>query len=148
MLARACWYWSMPLLNMAEAPLALSRAARLGRGAMTLGAMPCPASQGEEEEEDRQKKRKTEDVLGERQKKKKTKTKGTYVREHHINEQRQNILVCNNINLIISSVASKQHSDTDTTQAGAWCLLELTANKHSDWTVILRYSEIIINWTV
>ena len=31
------------MLNTAEAPLAFSRAARLGRGAMTLGAMPCPA---------------------------------------------------------------------------------------------------------
>lgn len=56
--------------------------------------------------------------------------------------------MCNNINLIISSVASKQHSDTDTTQARAWCLLELTANEHSDWTVTLRYNEIIIDWTV
>lgn len=43
MLARACWYWSMPVLNMAEAPLAFSRAARFGRGAMTLGVMPCSA---------------------------------------------------------------------------------------------------------
>lgn len=47
MLARACWYWSMPVLNMAEAPLAFSRAARLGRGAMTLGAMPYPARRRE-----------------------------------------------------------------------------------------------------
>lgn len=43
MLARACWYWSMPVLNTAVAPLAFSKAARLGSGAMTLGAMPCPA---------------------------------------------------------------------------------------------------------
>lgn len=33
--------------------------------------------------------------------------------------------VYNNNNLIISSVASKQQSDTSTTQAGAWCLQEL-----------------------
>lgn len=92
MLARACWYWSMPLLNMAEAPLAFSRAALLGRGAMTLGAMPCPASQRkkkrkeEEEEEDRQKKRKIEDVLGKRQKRKQKKNnKDTHVREHRSN---------------------------------------------------------------
>lgn len=31
------------MLNTAEAPLAFSRAARFGRGAMTLGAMPCPS---------------------------------------------------------------------------------------------------------
>lgn len=86
MLARACWYWSMPVLNMAEAPLAFSRAARLGMGAMTLGAMPCPASQRkikereeEEEEEDRQRKRKTEDVLGKRQKRKQKKRKQRYI---------------------------------------------------------------------
>ena len=57
MLARACWYWSMPVLNMAEAPLAFSRAARLGRGAMTLGAMPCPARRREISEEEKIKKR-------------------------------------------------------------------------------------------
>lgn len=132
--------------------MAFSRAARLGRGAMTLGAMPCPASERKIERRERRrtdKRRGGQRMIWERGKKEnKTKKKGTYVRGHRINEQHQNILVCNNINLIISSVASKQHSDTDTTQAGAWCLLELTANKHSDWTVMLRYSEIIINWTV
>lgn len=50
MLARACWYWSMLVLNMAEAPLAFSRAARLGMGAMTLGVMPCPARREEARE--------------------------------------------------------------------------------------------------
>lgn len=56
MLARACWYWSMPVLNMAEAPLAFSRAARLGRGAMTLGAMPCPASERKKRKKGKKKK--------------------------------------------------------------------------------------------
>lgn len=61
---------------MAEAPLAFSRAARLGRGAMTLGAMPCPASErkkrkkGEEKKKTDKRKRKREDVLEKRGKKK------------------------------------------------------------------------------
>lgn len=57
MLARACWYWSMPVLNMAVAPLAFSRAARFGRGAMTLGVMPCPSTWREDSEKENKKKR-------------------------------------------------------------------------------------------
>lgn len=45
------------MLNMAEAPLAFSRAARLGRGAMTLGAMPCPASERKKRKKGEKKKK-------------------------------------------------------------------------------------------
>lgn len=41
MLAKACWYWSMPVLNMLAAPLAFSSAGRFGKGGMTLWGIPC-----------------------------------------------------------------------------------------------------------
>lgn len=45
------------MLNTAEAPLAFSRAARFGRGAMTLGAMPCPSRRREVSEKENKKAR-------------------------------------------------------------------------------------------
>lgn len=42
MLARACWYWSMPVLNMVVAPLAFSSAGLFGKGGMTVCGIPCP----------------------------------------------------------------------------------------------------------
>lgn len=101
MLARACWYWSMPVLNTAVAPLAFSKAARLGRGAMTLGAMPCPARRkgrgasvpGKKAQKWTEKEvcgGKREDVLD--RSKKKTK-KGTFVREHRMNSKTTSLCV-------------------------------------------------------
>lgn len=105
MLARACWYWSMPVLNTAVAPLAFSKAARLGRGAMTLGAMPCPARGrgrgasvpgGEKKKKHKsgQKKRCVEErermCWTEAKRKQK---KGKFVREHRMNSKTTSLCV-------------------------------------------------------
>lgn len=45
MLARACWYWNMPALNMAVAPLAFSSAGLFGNGGKT-GGIPCQSDGG------------------------------------------------------------------------------------------------------
>lgn len=110
------------MLNMAVAPLAFSKAARLGRGAMMLGAMPCPARRRGRQCQKKKKHRS----------KRKTKKEGIFVREHHINSKKTSVCVKKkNNSLIISSLASKQQSDTGTTQAEHGALLELLANKHS-----------------
>lgn len=41
MLAKACWYWSMPVLNMLVAPLTFSSVGRFGKGGITLWGIPC-----------------------------------------------------------------------------------------------------------
>lgn len=69
------------------------------------------------------------------------KTKKIHTLEDIIGTASQHPCVYNN-NIIISSVASKQQSDTSTTQAGAWCLLELLANKHSFNTLFLSGSSL------
>lgn len=117
------------MLNMAVAPLAFSKAARLGRGAMTLGAMPWPA-------------RRRRDISARKQKhrsKKETK-RGIFVREHRTKSKTTILCVYknNNNSLIISSLASKQQSDTSTTQAEHGALLELLANKHSGSHFFIR----------
>lgn len=61
--------------------------------------------------------------------------------EDNIETPLQNPCVYINNNIIISSVASKQQSDTSTTQAGAWCLLELMTNKHSYIIISVFYQE-------
>lgn len=59
------------------------------------------------------------------------KTKKVHTLEDKETASRHPCVYNNNINnSIISSVASKQQSDTSTTQAGAWCLLGRLANKH------------------
>lgn len=45
MLARACWYWNMPALNMAVAPLVFSSAGLFGNGGKT-GGSPCQSDGG------------------------------------------------------------------------------------------------------
>lgn len=111
------------MLNTAEAPLAFSRAARFGIGAMTLGARPCPGRR--EVSEDRKRKwcvdRKERVCWREA----KRKQKKIHMLEDIIETPLQNPCVYINNNIIISSVASKQQSDTSTTQAGAWSLLGL-----------------------
>lgn len=89
------------MLNTAEAPLAFSRAARFGRGAMTLGAMPCPGRR--EVSEDRKRKsvwKGEKGCIGERQKKK---TKKIHMLEDIVGTPSQNPCVYNNNSIIISS---------------------------------------------
>lgn len=62
--------------------------------------------------------------VGKRQKTGK-KTKKVHTLENIIQTASQHPCVYNNNNIIISSVASKQQSDTSTKQAEAWSLLEL-----------------------
>lgn len=89
------------MLNIAVAPLAFSKAARLGRGAMTLGAMPCPARRGRggaSAPGQKAQKWTEKDVCGGKREdvldrsKKKTK-KGKFVRQHHINSKTTSLCV-------------------------------------------------------
>lgn len=41
MLARACWYWKIPVLKTAVAPLVFSRAGLFGNGGSTAWGIPC-----------------------------------------------------------------------------------------------------------
>lgn len=41
MLARACWYWKIPVLKTAVAPLVFSRAGLFGNGGSTACGIPC-----------------------------------------------------------------------------------------------------------
>lgn len=45
MLARACWYWKIPVLKTAVAPLVFSRAGLFGNGGSTAWGIPCLVSE-------------------------------------------------------------------------------------------------------
>lgn len=71
MLVRACWYWNMPVLNMAVAPLVFSSAGLFGNGGKTGGIPWGTKHDGGE----REKKTEGGNIIYETKKKKKSSNK-------------------------------------------------------------------------